>query len=569
MKSLFRYFRNYKKQSILSPVFKCLEACFELIVPLVIASIIDNGIANGDKNFIVTRVLLLCAFAVIGIVCAICAQYFAAYAACGISSDIRFDLFKKISGMSFEQVENLGGGMLTTSLTADVNQISSGINMVLRLVLRSPLIVLGATIMAFTVNAQLALIFLGADLILSVFVYLNMRSAIPAYHETRESLDNLASTSSNGLAGVRVIRGYNRTGDDLQGFRKQSSRLNVLQKYAAGISAGLNPVTYLLINFAICFLIYCGAIKVDSGTLTQGEVVALYNYMSQILIELIKFANTIVIVSRALACADRIAGILEIPEDTNEYNSSLEQKPHSISFKDVSYTYTGGSEPAVEDLTFELEAGKTYGIIGTTGCGKSTLASLIGGIYPATTGEILIDGIPMNDVNRKSLRDGINYAFQKTRMFTGSIRENITLGRNGFTEERIKNICDISCASDVIERKSEGLEYKVEANGSGLSGGQKQRIGIARALINPAGLLILDDSTSALDSATEKKLLENLGKMKGEVTSVIISQKIRTVRGADKIMLMDDGKIEAFAPHDELLQISEHYRNLCSLQREE
>ena len=570
MNILKGYIRKYKKQCILSPLFKLLEACFELIVPLIVKGIIDVGIPNGDRDYIAGSVVVLIIFALAGIAFAITAQYFAAYAAASISSDLRADLFDKVTRLSEKDHDRLGGSSLITSLTSDVNQIASGINMVLRLLLRSPLIVIGATIMAFTVSPKLALIFLVADIILFAVVYSNMTRSVPLYKKTREGLDDMVKTTSNGISGVRVIRGFNRTKDVEKDFIARSAELNRDQKKAAAVSSILSPVTYLVINLSICLLIGLGAIDVKAGALTAGAVTALYNYMSQILVELIKGANTIVLLNKASACLDRVRKIFDISTDGRVYGSFLDEdkKAHSLKFDKVTFTYEGSSEPAIADVSFEVPSGSSLGIIGMTGSGKSTVAKLIAGLYEPDFGSVTIDGIDVSDIDRASLAKEVGLALQKTKIFTSSIRDNITLMRSGIKEGDVIRSCDISQTREILTGKEEGLDTIVHSSGAGLSGGQKQRIGIARTIAGSPGIAVFDDSTSALDSITEKKVLTNLLDMEDRPTIILISQKIRTVKRCDRILFIEDGKALYCLPHDKLYSESENYRRLCSLQRE-
>ena len=570
MHRILGYFRNFKLRSVLSPLFKLSEAAFELIVPLVIADIIDNGIPGADRDYILKRVMLLLLFAVVGFISAICAQYFAASVACNISSDLRRDLFGKIQRLSVSEYEKVGSSKLVTGLTSDVNQIQSGINLFLRLLLRSPFIVFGAVIMSFTISARMALIFVAAVTALGIVVALNMKSAIPSYKKTREGLDVVASHAYNGLSGVRVIRGFNRSKDDYKEFMDESFRLYLFQKAAAKVSSYLNPLTFLIINLSICVLIYRGGVNVSSGALSQGQVVALYNYMSQILVELIKLANLIITVSRAVACAGRTSYILDLPEDTNHGNEKFadESRSHSLEFRNVSFSYEGSSEKMIDDISFKAEPGQMIGVIGMTGSGKSTLAALASGMYKATSGDVLVDGTPIGDYSSASLSKGVGFCLQKASMFKGSILYNISLWREHIDKESLDEACRISLADDVINSKKEGLNYDIGENGSGLSGGQKQRIGIARTLAGLPGLLIFDDSTSALDAVTERKFLGNLKTIHNKPTILLISQKIRSVKNCDKIMLLEDGELSAFGTHDELSKSSEVYRELIRLQEE-
>ena len=570
MSRILGYFRKYKLRSVLSPLFKLSEAAFELIVPLVIADIIDKGIPTGDSSFIKTRFLLLLFFAVVGFGSAILAQYFAATVACNISSDLRRDLFAKIQRLSVTEYEKIGSSKIVTSLTSDVNQIQSGINLFLRLPLRSPFIVLGAVIMAFTISARMALIFVVAVTLLGIVVAFNMKLAIPSYKKTREGLDVVASHANNGLSGVRVIRGFNRSKDDYKEFMDESFRLYLFQKAAAKISAYLNPLTFLIINASICLLIYRGGVNVSVGNLTQGQVVALYNYMSQILVELIKLANLIITVSRAVACAGRAESILDLPEDDVHGTEQFEgdSNPHSLEFKNVSFRYEGSTEDMISDVSFYIEPGQIIGVIGMTGSGKSTLAALASGLYKATSGSVLVDGKPIEDYSRDAVSRAIGLCIQKASMYTGSIVYNISLWRENVNKESLDEACRVSLADDVIASKKEGMYYNIGANGAGLSGGQKQRLGIARTLAGCPGLLIFDDSTSALDAVTERKFLSNLKTIKNKPTVILISQKIRSVKNCDRIMLLEDGAVTAFATHNELCKTSSVYQELIKLQDE-
>ena len=567
MRRLVSYFRSYLKEIILSPVFKLLEAVFELIVPLVVAGIIDNGIANGDKNVITSDIILLVVFAVVGFGCAITAQYFAAYAAGGITSKIRGDLFRHIESMSVESFEKKGSAKIITALTSDCNQISSGINLTLRLLLRSPFIVIGAAIMAFTVSPKMSLIFAGMLVILSLFIAFNMRRLLPLNVSTRESMEDLVSKSSNGISGAKVIRGFNRQDDDYKEFDTMSAKLNILQKKTGAVSALLNPITYVIVNICICLLIYRGAVNVSYGSLTQGQVVALYNYMSQILVELIKLANLIINVSRAIVCAGRVDKFFDIAEEAHGIGEIAEpSQAHSIIFDHVSFRYPDSNNNSLEDLCFEVSPGEMIGIIGKTGSGKSTLASLASGMLKVTEGEVRIDGIKISELSEDSRSRSVSMCLQKAGMFTGSIRYNIALDREYITDDMIALAVRNSCCEEFISAKKDGLDHQIFALGTGLSGGQKQRINIARGLAGCPGIIILDDSTSALDARTEKTFLDNLRNLDNKPTVIMISQKINSVKNMDRIMLLEDGKIDQFAPHNELYKMSESYRHLCSLQ---
>ena len=567
MKLLFGHIGKYKAASILSPVFKLLEACFELIVPLIVAGMIDQGINKGDMDYVKSHIFILVLFAFVGFAVAITAQYFAAYSACGISSSIRKSLHDKLQTLSVADYEKIRSSTTVTLLTSDVNQIQTGINLFLRLLLRSPFIVFGACIMAATVKPSIALIFAGCTVLLTFVIALNMKFSIVRHRETRDGLDGLVKKTSNGIAGERVIRGFNKTADDYSKFESKSKSLYKSQIKAADFAAWLNPLTYAVVNLSICLLIYRGAIHFNAGTLTDGQVVALYNYMSQILIELVKLANLIVSVSRAYACLKRAENLMDLKSTANNGTKELAPgMPLSLTLKNVSFTYQGNQEESVKDFSIDVNPGETIGIIGSTGCGKSTVAALVSGIYNCTDGEVLIGGTDIRELSLSSLSSSVGMSLQKTRLFKGSLKDNITLGREGLSSEDIDEAVKLSCSDDVVSSKSEGLDYVISDGGAGLSGGQRQRIGIARALAGKPGLIILDDSTSALDWGTEKRLLANLNGLPQKPTVILISQKVRTCMNCDRIVLMDDGRIEAVAPHEELLKISENYRYLNSLQ---
>ena len=571
MRKTTGYFRDYKLKSFLSPLFKLSEAAFELIVPLVIADIIDRGIPSGDLDFIKKRTLLLLLFAVVGYLSAVCAQYFAATAAAGIAGDIRKDLFKKVENLSISQYEKIGSSGIVTSLTSDVNQIQSGINLFLRLLLRSPFIVAGAVIMAFTISPRMSLIFIAAVIILGFVVAFNMKTAVPLYRKTREGLDSLADLARNGIDGIRVIRGFNRTSDDYKDFKAESAALNLSQKIASRVSSYLNPLTFLIINLAICMLIYRGGINFSSGELTQGQVVALYNYMSQILVELIKLANLIITVSRAVACADRVEGFLDLPDDDpygtlapEDFSKGLE-----IEFDNVSFGYEGSSEDILSGVSFKALPGEKIGIIGKTGSGKSTIAGLAAGLYKPSSGNVIIDGRSIFDYSHEYIAENISLCLQKAVLYKESVLYNIALGRSHSDNSALDEAVSASCTDDIIYSLNGGIDTVIGEDITGLSGGQKQRIGIARSLIGRPSILILDDSTSALDAATEKKLLRNLSCLSFNPTILFISQKIRSVRNCDRIILMDDGKISAIGSHEYLKKTSKSYRELLKLQHEE
>ena len=567
MRLLFDHIGKYKAASVLSPVFKLLEACFELTVPLIVAGVIDNGIRKSDMNYVWANVPILILFAVVGFASAITAQYFAAYSACGISSGIRKSLHDKLLTLSVSDYEKYGSSGMVTLLTSDVNQIQTGINLFLRLLLRSPFIVIGACIMAAFVKPSMALIFVLCTALMAVVIGLNMKLSILRHKQAREGLDSLVKKTSNGIAGERVIRGFNKTEDDYSRFEAKSKELMIAQIKASDFASWLNPLTFAVVNLGICLLIYRGAIHFNLGDLTDGQVVALYNYMSQILIELVKLANLIVSVSKAYACLKRAEGLMDIVSTANNGTETVDGSvPLSVSMRNVSFTYQGNNEESVKDFSIDIRPGETVGILGSTGCGKSTAAALMAGIYNATEGDVFIGGKNIKDISVASLSSAVGMSLQKTRLFKGTLRDNISAGRDELTDKDIDEACILSCSDDVVSSKEEGLDYMISDGGAGLSGGQRQRIGIARALAGDPGLIILDDSTSALDWGTEKRRLNNLCSIPKKPTVILISQKVRTCMNCDRIILMDDGRIEAVAPHEELLKISENYRYMNSLQ---
>ncbi|MBP5261630.1 MAG: ABC transporter ATP-binding protein [Clostridiales bacterium] len=567
MRRLLTYCKSYLKEIILSPLFKLLEAVFELIVPLVVASMIDKGIAENDTQYLTSRIILLIVFAVVGFGCAITAQYFAAYAAGGITSKVRGDLFRHIESLSVESFEKTGSAKMITGLTSDCNQISSGINLTLRLLLRSPFIVIGAAIMAFTVSPKMSLIFIAMLAVLSVFIALNLKMLLPLNTKTREAMEDLVNRSSNGISGSKVIRGFNRQNDDYEEFSRQSGLLNSLQKKTGAVSSLLNPITIVIVNICICLLIYRGAVHVSYANLTQGQVVALYNYMSQILVELIKLANLIINVSRAIVCANRVDKFFMItPEVHGSLSIEDPSASHKVVFDNVSFRYPDSNNDSLTDISFEIEPGEMIGIVGKTGSGKSTLASLAAGVLRPSSGVIRIDDAPLGDLSEGSRSGAVSLCLQKAGMFTGSIRYNIALDREHVTDGMVEEAARISCCDEFIASRKEGMDYQVYALGTGLSGGQKQRINIARGLAGRPGVIILDDSTSALDARTERKFLANLASLDNKPTVIMISQKINSVKNMSRIMLLEEGRIAYFAPHKELYEKSDSYRQLCMLQ---
>ncbi len=574
MKKLFVYLRDYKKESVLAPLFKLLEAFFELFVPLVMASIIDRGIGvsgNPDMGHIVRMGLCLLALAAVGLVSAVTAQFFAAKAAVGFSTKLRQAVFEHIQGLNFTNIDKAGTSTLITRMTSDINQVQSGVNMVLRLFLRSPIIVFGAMIMAFTIDVKSALIFVVAIPLLTAVVFGVMMITMPMYRKVQSALDKVLGITRENLTGVRVIRAFHQEEVEERRFREQNNTLSHLQTAVARISAVMNPLTYVVVNGAIIALIYTGAIQVNVGNLTQGEVVAIINYMSQILVELVKLANLIVTITKALACADRVAGVLEIP--TGEGNESPEREEESgstagekvipyLEFDHVSLTYQGAGDRTLQDMHFRVERGQTIGIIGGTGSGKTSLVNLIPGFYPATEGTIRLEGQDIRSIPAQELRRRVGVVPQRAVLFKGTVRSNLQWGKPDATDEELWQAIDTAQAREVVEGKEGKLDAEIAQNGKNLSGGQRQRLTIARALVRKPEILILDDSASALDYATDAKLRQALKEVEKETTTFIVSQRASTIRHADRIIVLDDGMIAGMGTHEQLLENCEVYQEI-------
>lgn len=562
MRKLLGYFKQYTKECIIGPMFKMLEAIFELIVPLVIANIINNGIEQKDFSYIIKCALLLMLFAIVGYVCATIAQYLSSKAAIGIASDIRRDLFKYIFGMSNATFEKNNSSRLLTSLTGDVNQIQSGINLTLRLLLRSPFIVFGAIIMSFIVSKELSVIFLIVVLILTLIIFLNLKKSIPSYSETRAALDNVVTKTNDAISGVRIIRGFCKTSEEEQLFYESNNTLKLMQNISSKITSVLNPATFLIINASICTLIYFGAIDVSVGNLSQGDVVALYNYMSQILVELIKLANLIIQLSKAIACGNRVSKILEIDIIDNNNNAIYESSnsKRAIHVENVSYKYSNSDKESISNISFDLDYRKKLGIVGKTGCGKSTLGAIIASLNKPTNGQIIYN---CNEDIR------IGYVMQKNKLFSGTIEANIRLGRDYLTEDDINNAIYSSSSDDFVFKKNDGIYHELSEGGKNLSGGQKQRLGIARAIVNKPHILVMDDATSALDAITEKRVNDNISNFDWDLAIVIISQKIKSVIKCDEILVLDEGRIIGKGTHNELLLSCNLYKELFELQHPE
>ena len=569
MKQILKYLKEYKKECICAPLFKLLEASFELIVPLVMAAIIDNGITASDKPYIWKMGGVLVLLAAVGLVSSVTAQYFAAKAAVGFSTKLRHILFEKIESLSFSKMDTVGTSTLITRMTSDINQVQSGVNLVLRLFLRSPFIVFGAMAMAFTVNVRAAMVFVVTIPLLSIVVFSVMVASLPLYKKVQSSLDTVLSHTRENLEGTRVIRAFNKQNDEIDSFNRDNGFLTNMQQVVGRISALTNPLTFIIINIATIAVIVSGGKQVYAGILTQGEVVALVNYMSQILVELIKLANLIVQVTKAVACGNRIADVLSIPSKLPEKNPKLigaKDGAPEVEFDHVCMTYEGAADETLTDISFTVQKGQTIGIIGGTGSGKSSLVNLIPRFYDATKGTIRIQGNDINDYDAVQLRDKIGVVMQKAVLFAGTIADNLRWGKNDATEEEMWKALDIAQATEVVKGKEGGLDYMIEQGGKNLSGGQKQRLTIARAVVKDPDILILDDSASALDFATDASLRAALKGMHGDKTIFIVSQRTSSIQFADNIIVLDDGQMVGFGPHEELLETCETYKEIYDSQ---
>lgn len=565
MKKLLIYLKNYKKESVLAPLFKMLEATFELIVPLVVASIIDNGIKNGDLNLVIRKAGTLVLLAVVGMIAAITAQYFAAKAATGFATEVRHSLFEKIQSFSFTELDNIGTSTLITRMTNDVNQAQSGVNMVLRLFLRSPFIVVGAFVMAMSIDFKAGLIFLLVIAVLSAVVATIMKVTVPMYRDVQNTLDGVTLMTRENLTGARVIRAFTEEEQEYSCFSKKNNLLAHFQRAVGRISALMNPITYIIINLGIVFLIYYGALSVNSGSLSQGQVVALYNYMSQILVELIKFANLIVTISKAFASGSRIATVLDIDSTLQSTDDKTVYNNHSVAFDNVSLKYHGAGDESLTDISFFADKGDVIGIIGSTGSGKSSLVNLIAHYYDATKGKVTVNGRDVKSYDKTELRSNIGFVMQKAVLFAGTVRDNIKWGKQNATDDEINEALKIAQIYDTVYDK-DGLDTVIEQGGANFSGGQKQRLSIARAVVSKPDIIVLDDSASALDFATEKALREAILSLDYKPTLFIVSQRCSSILGADKIIVLDDGKCIASGTNEQLLKSCEVYREIYSSQ---
>ena len=569
MKALLREMKSYLKEVILAPLFKMLEATFELFVPLVMKQIIDVGIPNGDKTYILKMCLILAALALIGLICAATAQYFAARAAVGFSTKLRHLTFEHIQKLSFSELDSIGHSTLITRMTSDINQIQNGVNLTLRLFMRSPFVVFGAMIMAFTVDVKAALIFVGVIPLLSIVVFGIMLWTMPLYKKVQGALDKVTGKTRENLTGVRVIRAFRLEQEEEESFLKSNEVLKKFQLFVGRISAFMNPVTYVLINFAVVLLLYTGAVRVSIGALTQGAVIALVNYMNQILVELIKLANLIIQMTKAVACGNRVESILKTGGEEERGGIPFEPAAagaETVCFDHVSMHYGTAAEESLTDISFSVRKGETVGIIGGTGAGKSTLVHLIAGFYPVSDGTLKLNGHPAQAYDQISLREKVGVVMQKAVLFAGTVRDNLRWGNENATDEEIWEALKKAQAAEFVMEKEGALDAEVEQDGRNFSGGQKQRLTIARALLRKPEILILDDSASALDFATDAALRKEISEMGGDMTVFIVSQRAASVMGADRIIVLDDGRTAGIGTHEELLKTSEVYREIYESQ---
>ena len=571
MKKLLVYLKDYKKESVIAPLFKMLEALFDLLVPLVVASIINRGIKYGDKTYIYQMCGVLILLAVVGLTCALCAQYFAAKAAVGFAAGLRHALFAHIQGLSFTELDTQGTSALMNRMTSDVNQLQNGVNMALRLLMRSPFIVFGAMIMAFTVNAQAALVFAVVIPVLFLIVFGIIYVTLPLYRRVQERLDQVLRRTRENLSGVRVIRAFHREDEEIESFQSDNETLKKEQLFVGKLSALMNPLTYVVINLGVVALLANGGVKVSVGAMEQGDVVALLDYMSQILVELVKLANTIVLLTKALASGRRVAGVLAVESsmefaDTDTSLTKLAEGDEIIRFSHVDLTYAGAGDKSLEDVSFSIKKGQTVGIIGGTGSGKTSLVHLIPRFYDATGGEVRICGRDVKDYTKEQLRKLVGVVMQKAVLFRGTIRENLLWGKKEATEEELWKALEIAQAREIVEGKEHGLEEMIEQGGRNLSGGQRQRMAIARTLVGQHPILILDDSSSALDYATDARLRMALAGLDPKPTVLVVSQRAASILYADLIIVMDDGKIVGQGTHEELLKNCPVYEEIYDSQ---
>ena len=569
MKKLMIFLKNYKKETVLAPLFKLLEASFELLIPLVVAAIVDQGIGQGNVSAVYRMGGIMVLLGVVGLIASLTAQYFSAKAAVGFASELRSALFRHIQSLSYTEIDTVGTSTLITRLTSDVNQVQSGVNMTLRLLLRSPFIVFGAMIMAFTVDVKSALIFLGVIPLLSLVVFGIMVITMPLYKQVQKSLDDVLKITRENLTGIRVIRAFHKEQDEIKKFEKEHKELTGMQLHVGRISGLMNPITYVIVNLGLVLLIHTGALQVDVGTLTQGEVIALINYISQILVELIKMANLIVLITKALSCANRISGVLEVQSTMENKGTSniIEEKEFPIlEFENVGFCYAGAGEESLSKINFEVYQGETVGIIGGTGSGKTTLVNLIPRFYDVTSGMVRYHGKPMNEYSLEELRGRMGVVPQKAVLFKGTIRSNLQWGKADASEKDMEEALAASQSKEFVDKLEKYLDAPVAQGGKNFSGGQRQRLTIARAFVRKPEILILDDSTSALDYATDAKLRAELKKRKETMTTFIVSQRTSSIQFADKIVVLEDGKMVGLGTHEELLSSCEVYQEIYDSQ---
>lgn len=565
MKELLKYLRHYIKESILAPLFKMLEASFELFVPLVMAAIIDTGIKNSDKPYIFKMAMVLVGLAIVGFISALTAQYFAAKASVGFGKELRGDLYRHINTLSYSEIDKIGTSTLITRLTADVNQMQTAVNLFLRLFLRSPFIVIGAVVMAFTVDPKTAIIFAVSIPLLAAVVFGIMFYSVPIYKKVQNRLDSVMRITRENLSGVRVIRAFNHEQKEIEDFDKCSEELKDMQLYGGKISAYLNPITYVIVNLSIVLIIYVGGIRVNTGRLTQGEVISLINYMSQVLVELIKLSNLIINLTKSVACGNRIYDVFKIKPSINDGSGIKTNGEAAVEFDHVSATYTGSKEKSLDSLTLSIPRGSTVGIIGATGSGKTTLINLIPRFYDVSEGSLKVNGTDVRNYNVDELRKLIGVVPQKAALVSGTVRDNVKWGKPDATDEEIIEAIKTAQALDFVNEK-DGLDSKILQGGKNLSGGQIQRLTIARALVRKPEILILDDSSSALDFATDAALRRAIKADTDNMTVFIVSQRFSTIKNADMIIVLDDGKVCGIGKHDELFENCEEYKEICESQ---
>ena len=553
MKKLLKYMKGYGKQCILGPLFKLLEASFELLIPLVVANIVDKGIGSGDNGYIFKMCLVMIVLGIVGLISAVTAQYFSAVAAVGFSTRLRHAVLEHILGLSYSQIDSLGTSTMITRMTSDINQVQNGVNLTLRLLLRSPFVVFGAMIMASTIDFQAALVFVGLIPVLCLIVFGIMLITMPMYKRVQASVDGVTSSTRQNLAGVRVLRAFCKEQEEVEEFSGKTAELTARQLSAGRISALMNPITFVAVNLAVVILIHIGALKVEHGILTQGLVIALYNYMTQILVELIKMANLIITITKAVACGNRVQTVLELQPDQQSGSADASNIQGEVEFRDVTARYNSAAEPSLEHISFKARAGQTIGIIGGTGSGKTTLVTLIPRLYDAISGEVLIDGRPAGAYDMDSLKQAIGIVPQKAVLFKGTIRDNLRWGNEDATDEELWAALETAQATEVVKGKDGELDAPVEQGGVNFSGGQRQRLTIARALVRKPRILILDDSASALDYATDAKLRMAIRAMENPPTTFIVSQRAASVRYADEILVLDDGELAGQGSHEALL----------------